>query len=125
MDVIKIGIVSLGCAKNLVDSELILGMFKKGNFAIVQKPEDADVIIVNTCGFIDSSKEESIKTILEMAKYNKRLVVVGCLVERYLDELKKAIPEVDLFVPIRDYSKLHVLIEKLMHTKKITKFIKY
>ena len=122
MDVIKIGIVSLGCAKNLVDSELILGMFKKGNFAIVQKPEDADVIIVNTCGFIDSSKEESIKTILEMAKYNKRLVVVGCLVERYLDELKKAIPEVDLFVPIRDYSKLHVLIEKLMHTKKITKF---
>ena len=122
MDVIKIGIVSLGCAKNLVDSELILGMFKKGNFAIVQKPEDADVIIVNTCGFIDSSKEESIKTILEMAKYNKRLVVVGCLVERYLDELKKAIPEVDLFVPIRDYSKLNVLIEKLMHTKKITKF---
>ena len=111
MDVIKIGIVSLGCAKNLVDSELILGMFKKGNFAIVQKPEDSDVIIVNTCGFIDSSKEESIKTILEMAKYNKRLVVVGCLVERYLDELKKAIPEVDLFVPIRDYSKLNLLIE--------------
>ena len=122
MSMIKIGIVSLGCAKNLVDSELVLGMFKKGNFMFVNRPEEADVIIVNTCGFIESSKQESINTILEMSNYGKKLVVVGCLVERYLEELKEAIPEVDLFVPIREYSTLNKQIEKLIEKEKVSKF---
>ena len=107
---IKIGLVSLGCAKNQVDSEQVLGMLNDSGFEIVSSPSIADVIIVNTCGFISSSKEESIDTILEMAKYNKKLIVIGCLVERYLDELKKELPEVDLFVPIREY---HLLKDKI------------
>ena len=100
---IKIGIVSLGCAKNLVDSEMILGMLKEGNYEIVNDPSKADGIIVNTCGFIDAAKEEAINTILEMAQYHKKLIVVGCLVQRYEQELKEQIPEVDLFVSIKDY----------------------
>lgn len=100
---LKIGIVSLGCAKNLVDSEMILGMLKDGGYEIVNSPKEADAIIVNTCGFILDAKQESIDTILEMAKYKKKLIVVGCLAQRYEEELKKELPEVDLFVSIRDY----------------------
>lgn len=103
---IKIGMVSLGCAKNLVDSEMILGMLKNGGFEIVNNPKDANGIIVNTCGFILDAKQEAIDTILDMAKYHKKLIVVGCLVQRYEQELKKELPEVDLFVPIRDYAAL-------------------
>lgn len=110
---IKIGIISLGCAKNLVDSEMILGMLKKGNYEIVTKPEAADGIIINTCGFINDAKQEAIDTILEMSKYNKKLIVVGCLVQRYEKELKEQLPEVDLFVPIRDYATLHDRINTL------------
>ncbi len=116
-ETIKIGMVSLGCAKNLVDSEIVLGMFKSNDFEFVIKPEDSDVIIVNTCGFIESSKQESINTILEMSSYGKKLVVIGCLVERYLTDLKKAIPEVDLWVPIREYSSLDKKIKQLMKIK--------
>ena len=91
----KVGLISLGCAKNQVDSEMILGLFKKSD--ITNNIDEADVIIVNTCGFIESAKKESIDTILEMADYKKKLIVTGCLVERYYEELKKMIPEVDLF----------------------------
>lgn len=110
---IKVGLVSLGCAKNLVDSEIILGMFNQNRFIITDDPNDADLIIVNTCGFIEPSKKESINTIFEMIKYHKKLVVVGCLVERYLEELKRDIPEVDLWVPIKEYKNINTLIEKL------------
>ena len=113
-ETIKIGMVSLGCAKNLVDSEIVLGMLDNPRFEFVTLPEKADVIIVNTCGFIESSKQESINSILEMAGYNKKLVVIGCLVERYLEDLKKAIPEVDLFVPIKEYSTIDKQIENLI-----------
>lgn len=99
----KIGIVSLGCQKNLVDSENILGLFDRNGYEITSNPEEADVIIINTCGFIEPAKKESIETILEMLNYKKKIVVTGCLVERYLDELKKEIPEVDAFIPIREY----------------------
>lgn len=116
---IKIGLVSLGCAKNQVDSEQVLGMLNDSGFEIVSSPSIADVIIVNTCGFISSSKEESIDTILEMAKYNKKLIVIGCLVERYLDELKKELPEVDLFVPIREYHLLKDKINQLMNNSAV------
>src|ERR1041385_399919 len=100
---IKVGFVSLGCPKNLVDSEVMMGMLQTGGAQITAKAEDADVIVVNTCSFIDSAKQESVNTILEMAQHKvsgkaKKLVVAGCLVERYRDEIQKNIPEVDAVV---------------------------
>ena len=119
----KIGMISLGCAKNLVDSEIILGMLKSSNYELVNSLEESDVVIINTCGFIESSKQESIDNILDVISYHKKTVVVGCLVERYLDELKKAIPEVDLWVRIKDYSTLNEKLEELINEKKpIEKF---
>ena len=83
--------VSLGCAKNLVDSEMMLASFPGDRFEITPKPEEADVIIVNTCGFIEPAKKEAIDTILEMASHKQaKLIVTGCFVERNLEELKKA-----------------------------------
>src|SRR5687767_10144487 len=96
----KIGFVSLGCPKNLVDSEVMMGLSQEGGHTLTPNPADADVLVVNTCAFIDSAKEESINTILELAEFKKggtckRLVVTGCLGERYRDELKRQIPEID------------------------------
>ena len=103
----KVGFVSLGCAKNLVDSEQIMGMLRSYNHTIVPKPEDADVIVVNTCGFIAPAKEESIDTIFEMAQYKEKnhgkLIVCGCLAQRYKKALEEEIPEIDAVIPIRDY----------------------
>src|SRR5689334_2697927 len=96
----KIGFVSLGCPKNLVDSEVMLGTLARQGYSITAQKEDADVIVVNTCGFIDSAKKESIDAILEMAELKthgncKKLVVAGCLAERYRSEIQKEIPEID------------------------------
>ena len=96
----KIGLVSLGCEKNLVDSEVMLGLLRRRGYEITPKPDQADVIVVNTCGFIDKAKQESVDTILEMAEFKNsgqccRLVVTGCLVERYRNEIQTEIPEVD------------------------------
>jgi len=96
----KIGLISLGCPKNLVDSEVMLGLAQEAGHELTQDPADADVLVVNTCAFIDSAKQESIDAILEMAGHKKngacrRLVVTGCMAERYRDELKKEIPEID------------------------------
>ena len=104
----KVGFVSLGCSKNLIDTEMAIGLFKRNNFEIVNDVEKAEIIIVNTCGFIESAKQEAINTILEMAEYKEKgtckyLVVMGCLVQRYKKELQKALPEVDLFIEINDY----------------------
>ena len=99
----KVGLVSLGCHKNLIDSENILGLFDRNGYEITNDPANSDVIVINTCGFIESSKKESIENILEMLNYGKKVVVTGCLAERYLEELKKEIPEVDVYVPIREY----------------------
>ncbi len=114
----KIGFVSLGCSKNLVDTEKTIGIFKENRYEIVNKPEEAEVIVINTCGFIESAKEEAINTILEMAEYKKKkckfLIVMGCLVERYKEELKKALPEVDLFIKYSEYNTLWEQIEKLL-----------
>ena len=109
----KVGLVSLGCAKNLVDSEIILAMFNDAGYELVNAPEEADIIIVNTCGFIKASKEESIDTIFEMASYKKKLVVTGCLVQRYYDQLKESLPEADLLLKLDDYPILHKLIAEL------------
>ena len=114
---IKVGLISLGCSKNLVDSEMILGALANSNFEVVNTIQDSDVIIVNTCGFIESSKEESIANILDVVKYGKKVVVTGCLVERYLDELKASIPEVNLWIPLRDYAHFAERIESLFDNK--------
>jgi ribosomal protein S12 methylthiotransferase len=100
---LKVGFVSLGCPKNLVDSEVMMGMLQSGGAQITSRAEDADVIVVNTCSFIDSAKQESVNTILEMAQHKingkaQKLVVAGCLVERYRTEIQKNIPEVDAVV---------------------------
>ena len=104
----KVGFVSLGCSKNLIDTEMAIGLFKKNKFEIVNDVEKAEIIIVNTCGFIESAKQEAINTILEMAEHKEKgtckyLIVMGCLVQRYKKELQKALPEVDLFIEINDY----------------------
>lgn len=109
----KACLISLGCVKNLVDSENVLAMLIKGGHTLVSSPEEADFIIINTCGFIRPAKEESIDYILKMLTYQKKVIVIGCLVERYYEELKKEIPEVDLFVPIRHYDELHRYLANL------------
>src|SRR5215207_1963336 len=96
----KIGFVSLGCPKNLVDSEVMLGLAEQAGHEITSEASGADVLVVNTCAFIDRAKQESIDTILEMAELKKqaagrRLIVTGCMAERYREELKAEIPEID------------------------------
>src|SRR5262245_52007219 len=96
----KIGLVSLGCPKNLVDSEVMLGLARDAGHQLTADPANADVIVVNTCAFIDSAKQESVDAILEMARHKteggcQRLVVTGCLAERYRETLRKEIPEID------------------------------
>ena len=114
----NVGFISLGCSKNLIDTEVAIGLFKENHYKIVNKPEDADILVVNTFGFIESAKEEAINTILEMAEYKKQrckyLIAMGCLVQRYYDDLVKALPEVDLFIKIDEYNKLWKKIEDLI-----------
>ena len=114
----NVGFISLGCSKNLIDTEVAIGLFKENNYKIVNEPENADIIVINTCGFIESAKEEAINTILEMAEYKKvrckYLIAMGCLVQRYYEDLKKAIPEVDLWIKIDEYNKLWDKIEDLV-----------
>lgn len=115
----NVGFVSLGCSKNLVDTEMCIGLFKENKYKIVNNPQKADIIIINTCGFIDSAKEEGINTILEMAEYKKQrckyLIVMGCLVQRYKKDLEKLIPEVDLWISIDEYDKLWKTINNLIN----------
>lgn len=117
----KVGFVSLGCSKNLIDTEIAIGILKEHGMEIVNNPEDAEMIIVNTCGFIDPAKEEAINTILEMVEYKKKkckyLVAMGCLVQRYTDELKKALPEVDFWIRLDNYNKFYTTIEELINNK--------
>lgn len=114
----KVGFVSLGCCKNLVDSEKIMGMLRRNGHTIVSDPKQANAIIVNTCGFIESAKEESINTIFEMASYKKKhlekLIVCGCLAQRYTDALREEIPEIDAVIPIREYDKLASTLQKML-----------
>ena len=114
----NVGFISLGCSKNLVVTEEVIGLFKKHNFNIVNDENDADIIVINTCGFIESAKQEAINTILEMAEYKKGrckyLIVIGCMVERYKEDLEKALPEVDLFIKVREYKELWKKISELL-----------
>ena len=117
----KVGFISLGCNKNLVDTEKTIALFKEHGFEIVNNPNQAEVIVVNTCGFIEKAKEEAINTILEMAEYKKQnckyLIAMGCLVERYKSELEKEIPEVDLYIKYSSYNTLWEQINNLLKNK--------
>jgi ribosomal protein S12 methylthiotransferase len=113
---VKIGFVSLGCPKNLVDSEVMMGHVTARGHELTSSPSEADVLVVNTCSFIDPAKQESVDTILEMAQYKKsgqarRLVVAGCLVERYRDEIRRSIPEVDAVAGTNDLEAIVALCE--------------
>lgn len=120
----KLGMVSLGCPKNLVDSEVMLGLIREKNFTVTNDPADAEIIIVNTCGFIESAKEESINTILQMSEYKTQgscryLIITGCLSQRYADELAQSIPEVDAFVGTECFTDISWVIEQVMDGKKV------
>jgi ribosomal protein S12 methylthiotransferase len=109
----RVGFVSLGCPKNLLDSEVMLGHLSRSGYEPVGSPEDADVLVVNTCGFIESAKQESIDTILEMAKHKtegrcRRLVVTGCLAQRYSQDIAREIPEVDVVFGL---DQLHTIVD--------------
>ena len=121
----KVGFISLGCSKNLVDTEMCIGLFKKEKFEIINDAKKAEVIVINTCGFIQAAKEEAINCILEMAELKKTgkckyLIVMGCLVQRYKKDLEKSIPEVDLFLSIDEYDDIWNKISNLikLNTKK-------
>lgn len=112
----KLAVVTLGCEKNLVDSEVMMGLVAKKGYEIVQNPEEAEIIIVNTCGFIDAAKAESVKTILSMAQYKeegscKALLAAGCMAQRYQDELIREIPEIDGIVGTGEFYRIGELID--------------
>ncbi len=126
----KVGFVSLGCSKNLVDTEMCIGLFQKENFEVINNAKEAEIIVINTCGFIQSAKEEAINCILEMAEQKKTgkckyLIVMGCLVQRYKEELKKSIPEVDLFLSIDEYNDIWNKIANLINAKKSKNTLDY
>ena len=118
----RIGVISLGCAKNLVDTEVMLGHLDRAGCAFVERHDDADVILVNTCSFIGPAREESIQTILEAAELKKsgklrRLVVAGCMVQRYAEELRDNLPEVDAFIGLDE---LHKVVEGAVGENRVT-----
>ncbi|MBQ8164725.1 MAG: 30S ribosomal protein S12 methylthiotransferase RimO [Clostridia bacterium] len=127
-ETISVGMISLGCAKNRVDSEIMLGLLRGSDYKITADPSLADVIVINTCGFIESAKQEAIDTILEMAEYKttgkcKKLIVTGCLSERYAKEIEEALPEVDAIIGIGGYDRICEAIEtdsenKYVYTEK-------
>jgi len=119
----KVAIVTLGCEKNLVDSEIMLGLIEKDGYEITDVKQEADVIIVNTCGFIDASKEESVNTILDIAEYKstgklKSLVVTGCLTQRYKELLMEEMPEIDGLVGTGDFDRIVEVIKESMEGKR-------
>ena len=114
-----VGAVSLGCNKNRVDTETALGLLKEKGFLLTDDPAKADILLVNTCGFIDPAKEESVNTILEMGEYKKTgrckvLVVTGCLSQRYSGDLMKEIPEIDVLLGVNQYAELPSAIYKAL-----------
>lgn len=116
----KIGVVSLGCPKNLVDSETMLGLIHEENYEITNDPSEAEIIIVNTCGFIESAKEESINTILQMAEYKKSgsckyIIVTGCLSQRYAEELFNELPEAVAIAGVEVYDEIGSIIKRVMN----------
>jgi ribosomal protein S12 methylthiotransferase len=120
----KLNIISLGCARNLVDSEVMAGLLQRNDYEIVQQPTDADIVLVNTCGFIGPAKEESIETILEVSRLKeegkvKKLVVAGCLSQRYPEEMANELPEVDFFIGTGEVPRIaEILREHEIHSSR-------
>ncbi|MDD3411894.1 MAG: 30S ribosomal protein S12 methylthiotransferase RimO, partial [Eubacteriales bacterium] len=118
-----IGVVSLGCSKNRVDTELMLSILEKAGYELTADERQADILIVNTCGFIDPAKQESIDTLLSLAEYKKKgrlklLVATGCLVQRYEKSLLQELPEVDLLVGVNEYERLPLYIQEALAGKR-------
>ena len=117
----KIGMISLGCAKNLVDAEIMLGSVLQRGMEITTSAEDADVLVINTCAFIDSAKEESIEAILEAHQQrglgkrpHQKLIVSGCMAQRFSRELREALPEVDAFIGLDQVNELGTIVERVV-----------
>lgn len=128
MKSVNIAFISLGCDKNLYDSEVMLGIIDESGYNVVQNEEDADIIIVNTCGFIKEANEESIDTILRIAEYKqtgrlKGIIAAGCMVERYKDDIFKNLPEIDAIVGINDIEKIADIIKEINEGKRNIKFV--
>lgn len=124
----KINIISLGCARNLVDSEVMGGLLQQGHYELVPEPSEAEIVLINTCGFIDAAKEESTDTILETARLKKNgklqtLVVAGCLSQRYSKELMKELPEVDLFLGTGEVPRIVEILKKHRENKKLRSYV--
>ncbi|MDY0372526.1 MAG: 30S ribosomal protein S12 methylthiotransferase RimO [Acholeplasmataceae bacterium] len=115
----KVGFIALGCAKNLVDSEMILGILKSAGIELVDQPELADAIIINTCGFIESAKKETLDAIMEMHQYGKKLIVCGCYAQRYKEKLLKEMPFIDRVITLREYPKIHLILAKTLREDKL------
>src|SRR5207247_170159 len=120
----QIGMIILGSAKNLVDAEIMLGSVLQRGMEITSRPEDADVLVVNTCAFIDSAKEESIEAILEAHQQrglnrrpNQKLIVSGCMSQRFAKELRREMPEVDAFIGLDQVSELGTIVEKILRKR--------
>src|SRR2546421_9657154 len=118
---VKIGMISLGCAKNLVDAEIMLGSVLQRGMEITSRAEEADVLVVNTCAFIDSAKEESIEAILQAHQQRgltkrpgQKLIVSGCMSQRFAKELSREMPEVDAFVGLDQVGELGVIVERVV-----------
>lgn len=118
----KVGFVSLGCSKNLVDTENMIGIMTKEGYEVVSEPSEADIIVVNTCGFIESAQEEAINTLLEMAEYKndkcKLLVCTGCLAQRFSEEIKRELPEVDVILGTGSYKDIAIAVKEAIQTGK-------
>ena len=125
----NVGLITLGCTKNQVDSEMILGVFKRQGFNIVNQVEEADIIVVNTCGFIQSAKEEAIDTILEMADYKqqrcKALIVTGCLANRYKSQILESMPEVDLVIGVDEYDNISEILSNFFSQNDLLNHYKF
>ena len=124
---IRVGMVSLGCSKNLVDSERMLFKLRKHGYTLVKEPGDADVVVVNTCGFIQSAKEEAIETILELAELKKegtiqKIILTGCLTERYQEEVADQFAEVDAVVGIGDQKDIVSILESVLKKDRVVQF---
>ncbi|HVG38286.1 MAG TPA: hypothetical protein VM870_03295, partial [Pyrinomonadaceae bacterium] len=120
----KVGFISLGCPKNLVDSEVMMGQLRQSGYEITTDEGEAETLVVNTCGFIDSAKKESIDAILEAARMKtegkcRRLVVAGCLVERYRDELRAELPEVDAFIGTNQVTQITTVCDERTNTRSL------
>src|SRR5476651_1626912 len=118
---VKVGMISLGCAKNLVDAEIMLGSVLQKGMQVTSDARDADVLVVNTCAFIDSAKEESIEAILEAhqqrgltKRSNQKLIVSGCMSQRFAAELRQSLPEVDAFIGLDQVGELGAIVERVV-----------